>query len=80
MKQLAGTTSEIQSESPLYNDVRNAEWLMSSVGLTSGPVAEEVVLVEETWDYPDGTTCSRREVRMTLPGVEIFRTVLPKLR
>lgn len=78
MKQVAATTHEVQSESPLYDDVRNAEWLMSNLGLMSGPVAEEVALAEETWNYPDGTTCSRREVKMTLPGVEILRAVVLK--
>jgi len=76
MNHLARTTRDIQSESPLYDDVRNAEWLMSNLGLMSGPAAEEVTLAQETWDYPDGTIRSRREVKVTLPGVEMLRAVL----
>jgi hypothetical protein len=80
MKQVATTTHEVQSESPLYDDVRNAEWLMSSLGLVSGPVAERVKIAEESWVLPDGTTKHRREVDMTLPGVEMLRAFLPNQR
>lgn len=80
MNEFDRTTPEIQSESPLYDDVRNAEWLMSNLAMGSGPLVERVVLIEESWDFPDGTTRHRREVNITLPGVEILRTVLAKSR
>ena len=80
MNQVARTTPEIQSESPLYDDVHNAQWLTNSLGLGSGPVAERGRLTEETVVFPDGTTQHRREVDMTLPGVEMLRTVLANSR